>query len=112
MNTILKGVFIVKKSEDRIWLENKPLDILHLLDYFKFEVLLHQHFEADYIKKILEALCSDKKLIIDFDKNIVKIIKEKEYYFKNNFLRYFNANNIQEELDGNINIEESIYTNL
>ena len=77
-NNLISGVYIVEKKWGLIWLKNKLKNINETVKDDKFYVMLLQHFDSDYIKKILEALSEEKKLIIDFDNEVVKVVDAKD----------------------------------
>jgi len=111
-NKIITGIYLVEKKWDLIWLKNKVLNIEETLNYFKFETLLFQTFEKPYIIKILDAINCEKKLIIDFDKAIVKIVEEKPIDYYQEMTKYFNPTVVQDWLEGiDIDNEEELYKN-
>lgn len=106
---VIRGIYIVEKKYEKIRLTNKIEEKQTYMDYFKFHNLLFQSFNEDYIKKILNALNSEKKLLIDFDKDIVKQIVDKEPKFEDNFSKYFSAAAAQGWLDTEIDFENKLY---
>lgn len=98
-NKLISGTYIVEKKWGLIWLQNKLKNINETIKDDKFHIMLLQCFDYDYIKKIQEALSEEKRLIIDFDKEIVKVIGSKDVDFKQSLKFYFNPVNIQQELD-------------
>lgn len=110
-NKIITGIYLVEKKWERIWLKNKFQDTVETLDYFTFHNLLFQSFDSDYIKKILEALNSEKKLIIDFDKDIVKVIVSKDQPFIKALAPYFNPAMVEEWYNNEEYDESNIYNN-
>ena len=105
MEKVLKGIYIVEKKWSLIWLNDKEKQTTQTLDYFNFKALLYQSFTEEQIKKILEELDCERKLLIDFDKEKVKIINQKEESFINQMTLYMNPNFIQDSID---NPEENI----
>lgn len=108
-NKIISGIYIVKKKYQLIHLLNEFEKKSEYLDYFKFSNLLYQSFTEDYIKKILEAINSDKTLLIDFDKDVVNLIEEKDPKFEDNFAKYFNPETAKNWLDSDIDFENKLY---
>ena len=98
-NNLISGVYIVEKKWGLIWLKNKLKNINETVKDDKFYVMLLQHFDSDYIKKISEALSEEKKLIIDFDNEVVKVVDAKDISYIQSLKFYFNPKNIQRELD-------------
>ena len=107
MEKVLKDIYIVEKKWSLIWLNDKEKQTIQTLDYFDFKALLYQSFTEEQIKKILEELDCEKKLLIDFNKEKVKIINQKEEPFINQMKLYMNPNFIQDSID---NPEENIGT--
>lgn len=96
---ILSGVYLVEKKWGLIWLTNKVKHINETIKYEKFYVILLQTFGIDYTKKILEALSEEKKLIIDFDNEKVKVVAKKDSPFHQSLSFYFNPNTVQNQID-------------
>lgn len=107
MDKILTGVKRVEYKWDLIFLSDNVIEETLPLD--KFRVLLLQSFDIEYIVKIIDALTSEKTLLIDFDKEIVKVITQKQKPYEENLLYYFNPDNIMFELE-NVGNEVDIYT--
>lgn len=105
----LQGIYIVQRKWDLIYLNNKKSQIEEYMNYYVFEKLLIQKFDGDKVKKILDEINSEKKLLIDFDKSLVKIIKEKEIRFIDSFGRYFTAVAAQDWLDNVEDYENNLY---
>lgn len=95
MNKILKGIHIVEKKYDLIWLKDNDKKLSQTMKYFDFEIFLHQTFNEQQIKKILEALNCEERLLIDFDKAKVKIINLKEDKFFKEMNKYMNSKAVQ-----------------
>lgn len=109
LNYKLTGVFVVEKKWNLIWLKNKVKNINESFNYFKFESLLHQIFDEEKVKKILDALNTENKLLIDFDKAFVKLIKEPEPDFKQYYGAYFTSQAAQDWLDSVEDFEDNMY---
>lgn len=113
-NKPISGVFVVERQgiSNTVCLSNKLLDIQPSnIDYFQFKNLLVAIFDADYIVKILDALNSNKRLIIDFDNAVVKLIEEKDIDFKKILSTYFNPQQVQNEIDDPyFELDEDIYS--
>lgn len=105
MEKTLKGIHIVEKKWSLIWLNDKEKQTTQTMDYFDFAAILHQSFTEEQIKKILEELNCERKLLIDFDKEKVKIVTVKEEPFINQMKLYMNSKCVQDDLD---NYVESI----
>ena len=87
----LTGIYIVQIKYELFWLKDITKDIEEAFNLKDFELMLRQRFMHDQILKILEALYSENKLIIDFGESKVKIIKEKDQPFVKEFAKYFTA---------------------
>jgi len=97
---IIHGVYIVEKKFGVMFLIDKINKLEQAVEYFKFEGTLFQSFDEDTIKKIMEALNCGEKLLIDFDKDVVKrIVKEDEPFIKS-MTKEFKAQTVQDWLDG------------
>lgn len=90
---------MVERKWELIWLKNKVKNINETIKDDKFHVMLLQSFGIDYTNKILEALSEEKKLIIDFDNEKVKVVDTKTTPFNQSLKFYFDPKNIQNELD-------------
>ena len=71
MNKTLTGIHIVEKKYSLIWLRDNEKQLSQTMKYFDFVAILHQSFNEQQIKKILEALNCEERLLIDFDKEKV-----------------------------------------
>jgi hypothetical protein len=91
MIKIIKGIYLVQQRWDLVWLQNKNENISEYLNYIDFRNLLIQKFNEDQVKKIIEYLTTEYKLIIDFDNSVVKLIKEKEINYLDSMQSYFTA---------------------
>lgn len=87
----LTGIYIVQIKYELFWLKDTEKDVEEAFNLKDFELMLRQRFMHNQILKILEALYSENKLIIDFGKSKVKIIKEKDQPFIREFAKYFTA---------------------
>lgn len=105
MNKVLTGICKVYKRWDLIWLEDKSINKQDALNYFKFEGYLRQIFNGEYLKKILDAINTDKVLIIDFDEGKAKVVKEKDRPYIQEMTKYFTPSYQQSVLDGTIEKE-------
>lgn len=110
-NKAISGIYIIEKKYELIWLTNKVTKSSETLSYFTFRNLLFQSFNEDTIKKILEVLNCEEKLLIDFDKDTVKRIIVKDRPFIESMNKYFSVKAAQEWLD-NLEDENDLYKNL
>lgn len=101
---LIHGIWIAEKKYELIWLNDTKNKLSQTLNYFKFKTILLQDFDADQIKKIMEALDCSEKLLIDFDKGKVKKVELKnvpfiEYMktFMNPTAAEANLNTVQED---------------
>ena len=95
MDKTLTGIHIVEKKYSLIWLRDNEKQLSQTMKYFDFAAILHQSFNEQQIKKILEALNYEERLLIDFDKEKVKIINKKEESFSKNIHTYMTAKTVQ-----------------
>lgn len=95
MNKVLKGIHIVEKNYNLIWLKDNDKKISQTMKYFDFDLFLHQSFNETQIKKILEALNCGERLLIDFDKEKVKIITTKDDNFFKEMNKYMTGKAVQ-----------------
>lgn len=98
-NKLISGVYLVERKWGLIWIKNKVKNINETVKDDKFYVMLLQIFTIDRVHKILEALSEEKKLIINFDNEEVKVVKSKDVPFHQSMKIYFNPQNIQNELE-------------
>ena len=92
----IEGVFVVKRGFDNtVILLNSKLNSQKTVDYFEFRQLLFRYFSPEKITKLLDYINSGEKLIIDFDKAIVKLIATKDYDFNNVLKSQLNPKNIE-----------------
>lgn len=101
MNKTLTGIYIVEKKWSLIWLKDNKKKISQTMKYFDFAAILHQSFNEEQIKKILEALNCENKLLIDFDKEKVKVVNKKEDNFFNEMNKYMNVKAVQDLVEDN-----------
>ena len=78
MNKLLTGIYVVEYRWELILLRRGLEEDLKTVRPEDFRVLLLQSFDIDYITKILDNLYSNTKLLIDFDRCKVKVIKPKD----------------------------------
>lgn len=105
---LIEGIWIVDKHYDLIWLRNDEKKLSQTLNYFKFETILFQSFDGNQVKKIMEALNCEEKLLIDFDKSKVKKIELKNEPFVNHMKNFMNANAAEMEIS-TIDTESKYY---
>ena len=96
-NKILKGIYKVSLKWNKICLESSIRNDMAFFSYEDFRVLLLQSFDADYRDKILEAIYSDKTLIIDFDAEEVNIVVDKGVKYLDSMRKIFSASYIEEK---------------
>ena len=87
----ISGIYIVQIKYQLFWLKDIEKNTEEAFNLRDFELMLSQKFMHDQILKILEALYSENKLIVNFNESKVKIIKEKDQPFIKEFAKYFTA---------------------
>lgn len=95
---VIDGIWIVEKKYDLIWLKDTKNNISQTLNYFKFQNILYQDFTEDQVKKIMESLNCEEKLLIDFSKEKVKKIELKDIPFTEHMKTFMNANAAEQNL--------------
>lgn len=108
-NNVLAGIYLVQIKFGMISLTSIDMQSIEYMNYEKFINLLIQKFNEDQVKKINEALTTNNKLIIDFDKSIVKLVKEKDIKFDQYFASYFNAKAAEDWLENKQDFEDYMY---
>lgn len=105
MNNI-QGTYIIRQENSNIYLKNN--NIFKIIDYFLFKnILMHTFLDKDRVDKILYKLNCEEKLLIDFDKKIVKIIQDKDLPFSKYMQSFMSIDNVIAYKEGEeINIED------
>lgn len=102
----ISGIYLLYKKWELYWLENKKESKQFSIDYFKLDKVLHKKFPNDTCVKILEHVNCDRKVALDFDNVIAKVILEKDEPFENQILRYMDPKFIQQTIDDPESFEE------
>ena len=98
-NNQIKGIFVLKREYgNNVSLQNKNTNGQEFLDYFIFRDKLAFYFPIEKVEKILEHINCGRRVLIDFDKKIAKLIVEKEFNFKKALDIYFDPMNIENDL--------------
>ena len=109
-NNQIKGIFVLKREYgNNISLKNKNTNSQEIRDYFIFKDKLSFYFPIDKVEKILEHINCGRKILIDFDKKVAKLILEKEFDFKKALNVYFDPTTIENDLQ-NIFEDQDIYS--
>jgi len=83
MENKISGIFVLKREfGNNVSLLNTNTKALEYMDYFKFKPILEESYGIDKAKIILENVNCYNKVILDFDKNVAKLVKEKDCNFK------------------------------
>lgn len=98
-NSLITGIYLIYIRWDLIWFENKVLNKSFTMKDYELRALLLSHFDEDYTNKILESINKYEKVIIDFDKNSVKRVIEKEVPFIDIMKKYFSTKNLEQQFD-------------
>lgn len=99
VDKILNDVFVVELKWGMIRICNKVKNINECIKIDVFRTLLLQSFDSDACDKIMDAILSEDKLIIDFKKEKVKKVEQIYSKYEDSLLFYMNSDNIQLELD-------------
>jgi len=105
MEKAINGIRIIEKKWSFVWLNDPEKQVTEAMDYFDFKAILHQTFTEEQINKILEMINCDEKILIDFDKEKVKLITVKDKPFTDQMKEYMNPNRVLLDL---IDSEESV----
>lgn len=98
-NNQIQGIFIIKREfGNNVALINKVTSETTIMDYFEFEKKLKLVFDIDKAIKILDNINCSRKVLIDFDKKIAKLIVEKDIDFNSFLMSYLTAKNVETEL--------------
>lgn len=95
----VKGIYLVEKKYDLVWLTNAKTKSNESINYFTFSSLLTQAFTEKQKNIILEEINCFRKVILDFDKGIAKKIVDKEPNYIESMKPFFTAKYIQNQLD-------------
>lgn len=95
----VKGIYLVEKKYDLVWLTNAKTKSNESINYFTFAGLLTQAFTEKQKNIILEEINCFRKVILDFDKGIAKKIVDKEPNYIESMKPFFTAKYIQNQLD-------------
>lgn len=107
MENNIKGVFLLRRDYgNNVSLQNKDTKEQTIMDYFEFKDKLAFNFPIEKIDIILEHINCGRKIILDFDKKIAKLVVEKDYDFKRALDIYFNPSNVESELNNPFDNEE------
>ena len=102
MQNDINGIFILKREfGNNVSLLNTATKNLEYVDYFEFKTLLEKKFGLERAKNILETINCYNKVILDFDKAIAKLIKDKPCDFNKVINSYLTTKNIEIEYDNN-----------
>lgn len=100
MENNIKGIFLLKRDfGNNVSLQNKDTSEQTIMDYFQFKDILHVNFPLEKVNLILDHINCGRKIILDFDKKIAKLIVEKDYDFKKALDIYFDPKNVEAELN-------------
>ena len=107
----INGIFIIKRDYgNTVSLFNKLTNSQEIVDYFAFEAKLPMYFNKETVKKILDHINNYRKVLIDFDKKIARVIVEKDYDFKKVIYSYMNAGVVESDLNDPTLTEDEIYS--
>ena len=95
----VKGIYIVEKKYDLVWLTDAKTKAVESLNYFTFSGILTQAFTEKQRKIILEEINCFRKVILDFDKGIAKKVIDKEPNYLDSMKSFFSPKYIQNQLD-------------
>lgn len=90
------GIYLVYRRWELYWLENKKQSQQVSMDYFKLDKILHSTFPNDTCVKILEHINCDRKVALDFDNKMAKVIIEKDEPFENEVYKYMDPKFVQQ----------------
>ena len=82
MQNNISGIFILKREfGNNVSLLNTKTNALEYIDYFKFKPILEKAYGIEKSNKILDNINCYNKVMLDFDRTVAKLIKDKNYDF-------------------------------
>lgn len=110
MENNIKGIFLLRRDYgNNVSLQNKDTNEQTIMDYFVFKDKLIFNFPKEKVDIILDHINCGRKIIIDFDKKIAKLIVEKDFDFKKALDIYFDPKNVESELNNPFE-DEDVYS--
>ena len=107
----ITGIFIVKRGyENTVELINKSTNYQEVVDYFAFKKKLPTYFDQSTVNKILDHINCYRRLLIDFDKKIARLITEKDYDFSKAINAYMTPQAVENDLLDPTLSEDEIYS--
>lgn len=107
MENKINGVFILKREfGNNVSILNTKTKFLEYMDYFKFKPILEETYGIEKTKIILDNINSYYRVILDFDKKIAKLIKDKDVDFSEVIFSYLDVKTVQNEYDNQFDCEE------
>jgi len=98
-NQEITGIYLAYRRWELYWLENKKQNQQISMDYFKLDKILHKKFPNNVCVKILEHINCDRKVALDFDNIVAKVVVEKDEPFENQVLKFLDPKFVQQIQD-------------
>lgn len=109
MQNNITGVFILKREfGNNVSLLNTKTNSLEYIDYFKFKQILERSYGIERSNKILENINCYNKVILDFEKNVAKLIKDKDFDFKKVISGYMTPEHVENEYSCSLFYDDDI----
>lgn len=107
MENKISGIFVLKREfGNNVSLLNTNTKSLEYMDYFKFKPILEENYGIEKAKIILENVNCYNKVILDFDKTVAKLVKDKDCDFKQTLYSMMTPQAVETEYVNSFDYEE------
>lgn len=98
MNNV-SGIYLIRYQWHLYWLENKDNNTTEAIKEELLRYYLAQTFDVEKVKRIFEELWDERKVLVDFDKKVAKLVIEKDPPFIQSMSIYFNPKHVYEDIN-------------